>query len=306
MLKFSGADPDTDAARHKIEQNLDDMTGALNRLDGAANVSDITLRGGSSAALLDAVDALCEGLDDDTQLVLYFTGHGDLELDLFELFGWAVPRLIDATALPLTLPAGLLQGLLRNLEQGDPASCALDFVLAAPIQGEEWTVRMNGCAIPVPPGPHSGAWSLPVPWQVLRSGENLLEIAPAGVPGAPMELDALELSSGPVHEHHPGTPLAMAPTAPAAGGWLRCRPNPAGRSASIEYFLPGAGAVRLTVCDVAGRVLRCLADESQDAGAHAVRWDGRLGDGARAPAGSYFVRLEAGGRVCATRIVRVR
>jgi hypothetical protein len=46
-----------------------------------------------------------------------------------------------------------------------------------------------------------------------------------------------------------------------------------------------------------------LARGALPAGEHARRWDGRLDDGRRAPAGLYWARLSSGGRTASQRVV---
>jgi hypothetical protein len=69
---------------------------------------------------------------------------------------------------------------------------------------------------------------------------------------------------------------------------LALSPNPSPSGATIAYALPAAGHVRLEVLDAAGRRVALVADETQSAGAHALRW---TPGGAQRDAGLYFVRL---------------
>jgi len=57
------------------------------------------------------------------------------------------------------------------------------------------------------------------------------------------------------------------------------------------------------VLDATGRRVRDLLHENQAAGTRVIRWDGRDQAGARVPAGVYFVRLEAEGRIRSARLV---
>ncbi len=82
-------------------------------------------------------------------------------------------------------------------------------------------------------------------------------------------------------------------------------PNPALGPTTVEYALPRAGHVRLGVFDVQGRRVVTLVDRLQPAGRWSASWSGETAHGA-APAGVYFVRLEADGRQLTRRIVRVR
>jgi hypothetical protein len=72
-------------------------------------------------------------------------------------------------------------------------------------------------------------------------------------------------------------------------------PNPAARSASITYTLPGVGRVLLSVVDPTGRLVAVLDAGVRYAGRHMVTWDAQA-SGRRLPPGVYLVQLttEAG------------
>lgn len=89
--------------------------------------------------------------------------------------------------------------------------------------------------------------------------------------------------------------------APTAFAIVRTWPNPAPGSVNVDFALPYAAPVRLSVMDLQGREVAVLADESQTAGTHRARWNG-LVDGHRAGAGLYFVRYRVPGKVMSTRI----
>ena len=85
------------------------------------------------------------------------------------------------------------------------------------------------------------------------------------------------------------------------------QPNPFSSRTTVNYSLPAAGNVRLTVYDARGRVVTRLVDAPEGPGAHAATWDGRDAGGGRAAAGVYFCTLEAGGRrVRSDRLVLTR
>jgi len=65
-------------------------------------------------------------------------------------------------------------------------------------------------------------------------------------------------------------------------------------STTISYELPKSGDVRLSVCDVLGRTVRTLVNETKGPGRYSSGWDGRGENGVLLPAGIYFCRLEAG------------
>lgn len=75
----------------------------------------------------------------------------------------------------------------------------------------------------------------------------------------------------------------------------RPAPNPFNPSTMIRYRLSQAGPVRLSVYDVAGRVVRRLVDGSQGAGEYGVHWNGTDETGRAVASGVYFSRLEFAG-----------
>jgi glucose/arabinose dehydrogenase len=77
-------------------------------------------------------------------------------------------------------------------------------------------------------------------------------------------------------------------------------------STDLAFSLETPGRVRLTVYDVAGRVVRRLADEEREAGPVRRTWTGEDDGGRPVPAGVYLVRLEAPGRRDRARLVRLR
>jgi FlgD Ig-like domain len=70
------------------------------------------------------------------------------------------------------------------------------------------------------------------------------------------------------------------------------RPNPFNPETSIPYSLATPGRVVIRVYDIAGRLVRKLADGPETAGWHTARWDGRTDDGNTTASGVYFYRIE--------------
>lgn len=87
---------------------------------------------------------------------------------------------------------------------------------------------------------------------------------------------------------------------------LPSRPNPFRGATLVSYSLPVTGRVEVSVHDAAGRLVRVLARESQEAGEHRVIWDGRGESGQAVASGAYFIRLTAAGHSATQRLVRVR
>jgi hypothetical protein len=79
------------------------------------------------------------------------------------------------------------------------------------------------------------------------------------------------------------------------------RPNPARTTTVIRYRVPAAGATRLAIFDLQGRLVATLVDEFRDEGIHSVAWRGL--DQRRSPvaSGVYLYRLETGKTPTASR-----
>lgn len=91
-----------------------------------------------------------------------------------------------------------------------------------------------------------------------------------------------------------GAPEATLALAPG-------HPNPFSASTTIPFAVPEAGAVRLDVLDVTGRLVATLVDGVVPAGAYVATLDG-----AALSSGVYVVRLQAGADVAVRQIVKVR
>ena len=73
-------------------------------------------------------------------------------------------------------------------------------------------------------------------------------------------------------------------------------PNPFNAQAAIRYQVAGRGAVRVSVRDGQGRIVRQLVDQIQDPGVWTAPWDGRDGAGQEAASGVYFCEVEVTGQ----------
>jgi hypothetical protein len=73
---------------------------------------------------------------------------------------------------------------------------------------------------------------------------------------------------------------------------LAASPNPVRRAARLSFVLPELGRARLSVVDVAGRLVRTLADGEFGPGRYTASWDGRDGSGQVVANGVYLYRLE--------------
>jgi hypothetical protein len=101
-------------------------------------------------------------------------------------------------------------------------------------------------------------------------------------------------------------PAALAvEDGPAQFALGRVVPNPMFGSMRVQYGVATECAVRLSILDVQGRELTVLASGVQLAGWHFAGWNG-AGARGRAPAGLYFLRLQASGHTFTQRFVLTR
>jgi hypothetical protein len=77
---------------------------------------------------------------------------------------------------------------------------------------------------------------------------------------------------------------------PARTGLVSVHPSPFWGGTHVTYEVAAAGAVTVSVHDLAGRRVRTLASGERDPGRHTRSWDGRDDSGADLGAGIYFVR----------------
>jgi hypothetical protein len=103
-------------------------------------------------------------------------------------------------------------------------------------------------------------------------------------------------------------PLISAPSSVPETAMLSLRnfPNPFNPRTTISFDLPTAGAVRMEIFDMAGRLVRTLVDSDMSAGSHDVVWDGLDASGRGLGSGSYVARLAFGGKVEVVRMGLIR
>ena len=83
-------------------------------------------------------------------------------------------------------------------------------------------------------------------------------------------------------------------------------PNPFKPATVIEYTLPTATSVTLSVYDVQGKHVVTLDRGGRAQGTHVARWDGRDTDGRLVSGGIYFYKLQAGKQVLTRKMVLLR
>jgi hypothetical protein len=102
-----------------------------------------------------------------------------------------------------------------------------------------------------------------------------------------VELSGLEVLYGPVSVLTPPWP----PTITRLGS---NHPNPFTEETEIKFSLASPVYARLSIYDVAGRLVRRVVEEQLPSGDYIFRWDGFDATQRRANAGIYFYRLQAG------------
>jgi hypothetical protein len=122
-------------------------------------------------------------------------------------------------------------------------------------------------------------------------------ISALGIPGA--DLPAIVFACGQLATGVTGQ--VASPSGPAR---LQAIGNRA--PIRIEYSLGSAVAARLTIHDLAGRLVREFGLAPQTVGPHGFNWDGTGESSQRVPAGIYVCRLEAAGITLTARIVLSR
>ena len=84
-------------------------------------------------------------------------------------------------------------------------------------------------------------------------------------------------------------------------------PNPFNPSTTVNYEVPAAARVDLSVYDVSGRLVRTLvASGSHDPGRFSVAWDGNDDGGAPTATGVYFARLTVDSDAVASKMVLLK
>ncbi len=121
-----------------------------------------------------------------------------------------------------------------------------------------------------------------------------------GRAGASMDIYAQRvLANGQLGGYVSGVPEPV-------GYSLQVHPNPFNPLTTIKYDVPVDGRVALRVYDIHGALVRTLIDADLPRGSHQATWDGRNASGRGMASGSYFARLEVGGRVETVRMCLVR
>jgi len=103
-----------------------------------------------------------------------------------------------------------------------------------------------------------------------------------------------------------GVTGTQTPKAPAVSYLAQNYPNPFNPMTRIAFGLSGPGHVSLRIYDVAGRLVRMLAEGDRPAANYAEVWDGKDASGRTVASGIYFCRLDAGSFTQTKKMVLLR
>jgi hypothetical protein len=83
-------------------------------------------------------------------------------------------------------------------------------------------------------------------------------------------------------------------------------PNPFNPSTTIAFTLPEKVHTKLTIYNIAGKLVKTLTNRPLDAGLHETVWDGTDGRGSSVSSGVYFYRLKAGDKMLTRKMVLLK
>ncbi len=257
-------------------------------------------------------------LDDDFDPI--FDLNGDGFLDEFDLFIFAPQwgQEVGAVAKPLVREERSESGVVQleiTRTDGETVEMLLR-VDEAPVVGYGATVRYDAEAFrlrsitDIRPGAVSAnrqtLLSFERPGEVLFVGGSLPSAPAQGVLArfefervSPQATGSFQIADAALRSTEGTTvrPLRSSGpeirSLPQAFSLDRNYPNPFNPSTTIPYRLASASTVQLEIFDIAGRKVRIVLAEIQQAGFRETTWDGRDEDGFVVGAGVYFYRLTA-------------
>ncbi len=148
-----------------------------------------------------------------------------------------------------------------------------------------------------------------------RTWEAAWELGPMSAGDHQLELDVRLRVEGITTSHYypiafsvwdPNAPPPPPPPPPVdsvASGLSPSRPNPFRDLTSFSVSLAEAEAVEVAVFDLVGRRVTTIHRGILPTGTSSLAWNGKRGDGSRAPGGIYFYRLTLKNRVVNRRVV---
>lgn len=87
---------------------------------------------------------------------------------------------------------------------------------------------------------------------------------------------------------------------------LQNYPNPFNPTTTIEYSIPNAGAVVITIYDILGRKIQNFTREYPNSGTHEVIWNAKNNSGEIAGSGIYLYTVEFENAIIAKKMLLVK
>ncbi|MBI2427664.1 MAG: T9SS type A sorting domain-containing protein [Ignavibacteriales bacterium] len=103
-----------------------------------------------------------------------------------------------------------------------------------------------------------------------------------------------------------GVEYEVLPNIPSTFSLSQNFPNPFNPTTKIQFGLPLAGKVQMTIYDILGREIRKLVNEQYDAGMYSVQWDGKNNLGKQVATGMYIYQIRAGQYVQTKKMLLVK
>lgn len=104
----------------------------------------------------------------------------------------------------------------------------------------------------------------------------------------------------------PSVGIEDDPALPSVFNLNQNYPNPFNAKTAIDYSIGKNSDVKLSVYDLAGRLVNTLYNGVQEAGHYQITWDGKDANGNLTASGVYFYRLEAEGKNVTRRMVMLK
>ena len=83
-------------------------------------------------------------------------------------------------------------------------------------------------------------------------------------------------------------------------------PNPFNPSTTINYSVPGASNVNITVYDINGQVVKNLLSEFMNSGSYSINWDSKNDLGLKVSSGTYFYQVQIGNFVQTKKMILLK
>ena len=103
-----------------------------------------------------------------------------------------------------------------------------------------------------------------------------------------------------------GVEYTVLPNVPNSYSLSQNYPNPFNPTTKIQFGLPLAENVQLTIYDILGREIRTLVNERYEAGSYSVQWDGKNNAGKYIASGMYLYRIHAGNFVSTKKMMMMK